>query len=135
MAKEDKEFREKLDICTRMYFFMYVNMERKVSLHRSHLYSMLIPQLQRETEEREFQRVREQANKKWTSENSRRIFEKLHLRRLKDLFDLIDSDKDGEISENSFQRADLPKEALAVLRPLMKSGKKLGFTEFLEQLQ
>ena len=43
--------------------------------------------------------MREQANKKWTSENSRRIFEKLHLRRLKDLFDLIDSDKDGEISE------------------------------------
>ena len=46
--------------------------------------------------------MREQANKKWTSENSKRIFEKLHLRRLKDLFDLIDSDKDGEISENSF---------------------------------
>ncbi len=96
---------------------MYIKMER-----------------QRETEEREYFKMKDQANKKWTSDNSKKIFEKLQLRKLKELFDQIDTDKDGEISENSFIKAELSKETLTVLRPLIKSGKRLDFNEFLEQL-
>jgi len=39
------------------------------------------------------------------TEKSKMIFKHLHLKRLKELFDLIDGDNDGEISENSFMQA------------------------------
>lgn len=104
---------------------MYIKMERQVI-------TLSLNVTKREVQEREFVRVREQANKKWTSDTSRKLFEKMHIRRLRELFDMIDTDRDGEISESSFVRADLPREALAVLRPLMKSGRKLDFSEFLE---
>lgn len=114
---KDKEFRIKLDICTRMYYFMYVHQER-----------------QKEYEEKEYLKIKEKANKKWMNERSKKIFEKMHFRKLKELFDLIDSDKDGEISENSFNQASLSAEVMAILRPLIKLGKNLSFNDFLEHL-
>ena len=47
-------------------------------------------------------KVKELANKSLMTEKSKRIFKHLHLKRLRELFDAIDGDKDGEISENSF---------------------------------
>eukprot|EP00347_Sterkiella_histriomuscorum_P007035 403350497 len=115
---KDQEFREKLDICTRMYYFMYVKQEK-----------------QKEIEEREFARLKDKANQKWMTSTSQKIFEKMQIRKLKELFDIIDNDKDGEISENSFVQAQLTHESQQILRPLIKMGRKLDFNEFLEQLQ
>ena len=36
------------------------------------------------------------------TDKSKKIFEKLQLRKLKDIFNEIDLDQDGQISENSF---------------------------------
>lgn len=66
------------------------------------------------------------------TDTSKRIFEKLQLRRLKEIFDTIDQDHDGQISENSFEKAQLPQHTMAVLRPLIKQGRTLNFNEFLE---
>ena len=75
------------------------------------------------------------ANKSLVNEKSRKLFNKLQLKRLKELFDEIDKDNDGEISENSFLCAPLPQRTITLLRPLIKQGKRLDFPLFLEQLQ
>ncbi|CDW72638.1 UNKNOWN [Stylonychia lemnae] len=117
-SNKDTEFREKLDICTRMYYYMYAQLEK-----------------QKEVQEKELQKLRDQANQKWINDESKKLFQRLQLRKLRELFDMIDNDQDGEISENSFVQAQLSPQLQAVLRPLIKQCKKLDFNEFLEQLQ
>lgn len=80
-------------------------------------------------------KIKDQANKCLMTDKSKKLFNKLQLRRLKEMFDVIDGDNDGEISENSFLNAQLPHRTVALLRPIIKLGVKLDFSGFLEQLQ
>jgi Ca2+-binding EF-hand superfamily protein len=52
--------------------------------------------------------VKDLASRSLMTDKSRMIFKHLHLKRLRELFDSIDGDKDGEISENSFLQAQIP---------------------------
>lgn len=79
-------------------------------------------------------KVKENASKSLMTEKSKKWFNKLKIKRLKELFDVIDVDKDGEISETCFLDAQLPQRTVVLLRPLIKQGKKLDFPSFLEQL-
>ncbi len=71
-----------------MYYFFYVKKE-----------------ILSGTEEREMQRIKDVASKSLMTDQSKRIFKQLQIKKLRELFDLIDGDKDGEISENSFLQA------------------------------
>ena len=83
-------------------------------------------------EEREVLKVKDLANKCLMTDKSKKLFNRLQLKRLKELFDVIDGDNDGEISETSFLNASLPHRTMILLRPIIKLGIELDFNSFLE---
>ena len=58
----------------------------------------------------------------------------MKLKKLRALYEAIDVNNEGKITEESLLNAKLPMKTIALLRPLIKDGKTLDFGTFIDKL-